>query len=158
MKYKDFLAIATAIVAAKRFERIDTDHVWREKEDGTIICRSDEVATVAGECVTIAKALAEELDLDWMDEGVKPNGMKVKDGEEFFEDDETLTVLDKIEYELHDLNDTMVHGEDSVMGSLIKIARNTGDLDSNSIAESLDNIRESLDGIAEDIENLKDEQ
>ena len=150
MKYKDFVALATAVVAAKRFERIDPEHVWCEREDGTVICRSDEVSAVAGECVTIAKALAEELDLDWMDEGVRPNGMKEKENEEFFEDDETLTVLDKIVYELHDFNDTMAHGDDSVGGSLIKIARNTGEIDSNSIAES-------LDGIAEGIENLRDE-
>lgn len=140
MKYRDFLALATAIVAAKRFESVDTEHLWQEDEKGAILGPSDRTLTVAGECVTIAKALGGELDLDWMDEGVKPNGMKTDRDEEFFDDEDELTTLDKIADEFHDFNDTMSHGRESIGGFLRDIAENTGGIDNNAIVEAIESM------------------
>ena len=144
MKRKDFIALATALVAAKRFDKVESDDMYRCQEDGTVICRSDKVEVTAHECYTIARALEEVLDLEWTDEPVEPNGAKRAKDEEFFTDDEQ-TDLGRVADQLEDLNDTMCHGEESIGGSLLKMAKAVSGMD----------LETELSAISDAIEELK---
>lgn len=130
MKRKDFLALAAAMIAAKRLERVEgrlTKTRLRKDKDGEeweSIIVTDKVCDIANDAAEAACALAGGLWNMWEELGSSYEGLKHTEDEPFFDDEdgEPEGPMEKIADELHLLNDTMCNGDESIGGSLLRIA------------------------------------
>ena len=84
MKYKDFIAMAAARIAAMQLQQFGYDEMIAEDETGNVISESDDVRNINHACVWAAKSLATELEHVFSDDEV--DGYHKKElYEDFFE-------------------------------------------------------------------------
>ena len=155
MKRQDFLAIAAAMIAAHRLAKVEgrlTEPMMRrfngcdeEYEVDVTTSEAFEICMDAGEAAT---AVAQGLWNAWGNIN-HYGGLKKTEDEPFFDDDcdGIENPLEDIAKELHDLNDTLCNGEDSIGGSLLKIANSMPD------TPDLENLCTELSAISDAIEN-----
>jgi hypothetical protein len=138
MKRQDFLAIAAAMIAAQRLAKVEgrlTMPVVRKFRDGNNVEEYDvetatkevfEICVDAGEAAT---SVAQGLWNAWGNMNHHSEGLKKSEDEPFFDDDNDCieNPLDGIVKELHDLNNIMCQGEESVCGSLLRMAKSMPD-------------------------------
>ena len=130
MKRKDFLALAAAMIAAKRLERVEgrltRECLLKDKggEEWEANVATKEVCDIANDASGAALALASGLWQMWSEIRPSYEGLKHTEDEPFFDDEdgEPEGPIEKIADELHLLNDTMCNGDESIGGSLLRIA------------------------------------
>lgn len=86
MKYKDFIAKAAIQIMAQQCQSFGEEQFTEETENGTIVGPSTKVKNTAYYAVIAAKALAEELEEDFVypDKDLELNH-KMSDYESFFD-------------------------------------------------------------------------
>ena len=87
MKYKEFIAKAAIEIMAHQCESFNEHIFTKEDKDGTILGPSDKLKEAAMNAVIAAKALAEELEEDfvYLDKDFNTNH-KMSDYEDFFDE------------------------------------------------------------------------
>ena len=86
MKYKEFIAMAATKIAAQQMECLSPEMMVKVMKDGTVSGPSDKVENIISGAVIAAKALAEELEDDFVYEKSPGDNHKMKEYEEFFDD------------------------------------------------------------------------
>ena len=123
MNVKDFIALATALAAAKRLEKVDSSQLWSRRVNGEYTIDSEKTMKIARECNALALDLVEVLEEAWEAElTVDFGGHKEKEDEPFFDDPEKLSPIEKIGKELENIEDSLSHGRNSIGGSLLRLA------------------------------------
>lgn len=85
MKYKDFIAMAATKIVAQKIVDIKTKEILKTELDGNIIGINDKVKEIIVSSVNVAKALAEELEVDFVWEDELVDNHKMKKDEYFFD-------------------------------------------------------------------------
>ena len=85
MTYKDFIAMAATKIVAQKIVDIKTKEILKTELDGNIIGINDKVKEIIVSSVNVAKALAEELEVDFVWEDELVDNHKMKKDEYFFD-------------------------------------------------------------------------
>lgn len=128
MNVKDFIALATAMAAARRFEKVTSNELWVRKGDGTCVIDRGETMQIARECNALAIDLVDVIEEQWEEDEqtVEFGGHKEKDNELFFDDPQEFSPLGMIAHQLEEIEDSLSHGKDSIGGSLRRLAEAHG--------------------------------